>query len=244
MPFRTRTRPPTTPTHSVPYRTLSVPSRTPNTTHIAPTHSVPIRTLCSPSHAVSDADPNHDSLEPRCAAVPSQFQARTRRRAILFYGGPPHRPDGAGLDDVLERRDWDVHMADTAADPRRDLSEPTVVAEYCTVMQNGALDVAAFAPVCTSLSGSLQPRVRDSDHSMVLRTPFRARSDHIGRNEVRNGLGMGNLGTSCPAARNEVVDLGTRLPKGRNEFGMIILCSDTRIEYMQQSTVFKHFETH
>ena len=81
-------------------------------------------------------------------------------------------------------------------------------------------------------------------HSTVLRTPFQARSDHIGRNEVRNGLGMGNLGTSCPAARNEVVDLGTRLPKGRNEFGMIILCSDTRIEYMQQSTVFKHFETH
>ena len=95
---------------------------------------------------------------------PRQAAHAVRRRAILFYGGPRHRPDGAGLDGVLERRDWDVHIADTAADPALDLTIPSVILRYVQWLASGTVDAAGFAPVCTSLSGALRPAVRDDRH--------------------------------------------------------------------------------
>ena len=69
-----------------------------------------------------------------------------------------------GLDTILRRRDWVVDMPDTANSSADDLSNVSVAEGYAASMRAGTYTAAGLAPVCTSLSAALQPRVRDDAH--------------------------------------------------------------------------------
>ena len=69
-----------------------------------------------------------------------------------------------GLDTILRRRGWEVHIPDTVNHPSYDLSVVAVAEGYADDMRGGHYTAVGMAPVCTSLSASLQPRVRDDEH--------------------------------------------------------------------------------
>ena len=141
----------------------------------SPSHRVATPSSCHPSPTgrhppiESPHPPLPDGTPPHRVATPSpqgtlRLQHGGVRRAALFYGGPEERADGMGLDTILRRRGWEVVVPDTVNHPSYDLSVVAVVERYAADVIDGQYTAVGMAPVCTSLSASLQPRVRDDQH--------------------------------------------------------------------------------